>query len=98
MDNYDGSEIYLANSGILLSNGCNQISDDRQSTPTMNTLKLICGTLYNSGKSLNAIYNYWGTTTPTASRFSGFSVVFSPYYTENCPLPDGGSGGEETLV
>ena len=97
-DNYDGSEIYLANTGILLSNGCNQISDDRQSTPTMNTLKLICGSLYNAGRSLNAIYNYWGSSTPTASRFSGFSVVFSPYYTENCPLPDGGSGGEESLI
>ncbi len=97
----DGSEIYLANSSILVNNGCNQISDDRLSTPTMSTQYLISGTLPSGGgRSLNAIYNYWGTSPITANRFNSLNVIFSPYYTENCPLPDGGSGGggSETLV
>jgi hypothetical protein len=95
----DGSEIYLTRANILLSNGCNQISDDRTSTPTMNTQYLISGSL-NSGNNINAIYNYWGTKPITSSRFKNLNVTYSPYYTENCPLPDGGSGGggSETLV
>jgi hypothetical protein len=96
----DGSEIYLASSNILLANGCNQISDDRLSTPSMNTQYLISGSLNNGGRTLSAIYNYWGTRTIAANRFKNITVIYSPNYIENCPLPDGGSGGggSETLV
>ena len=98
----DGSEIYLASSNILLNNGCNQISDDRLSTALMNTQYLISGSLPSGGfRTLNAIYNYWGTKTIAANRFKNLNVTFSPYYIENCPLPaqgNPGGGGAETLV
>lgn len=94
----DGSEIYLSAANILLTNGCNQISDDRESTPNMNTQYLISGSLSNGGRLLGAVNNYWGTTTPAASRFNGLNVIYSPYYTVNCPLPEGGGGGQESFV
>ena len=99
LDN-DGSEIYFSLSSALLGTvkrpGCNLIADDRQSTPTMSTLLLMNGTL-NGDQQLYAQNNVWGTTTPTTNRFGNLSVVFSPYYSEPCLLPEG-SGGSTELV
>jgi len=92
----DGSEIYLSTANILLNNGCNQISDDRLSTPSMNTQYLISGSLNTGSRTLSAIYNYWGTTTPTSNRYKNLSVVFSPYHTTACTL--GGGSSSESLV
>lgn len=91
----DGSEIYLTRANIFLSNGCNQISDDRTSTPTMNTQYLISGSL-NSGNSINAIYNYWGTKPITFSRFKNLNVTYSPVNYTPCLL--NGGGGTQMLV
>jgi len=95
----DGSEIYLSGTNIALRDGCNDISDDRQSTPNMSTLLIINGSLApGGGRQLDARNNYWGTTTPTNSRFGLLSVLFTPYYDGPCPLPDGSGGSEEMLV
>ncbi len=95
----DGSEVYFSYSDAHLGTernpGCNQISDDRTFSSTMNTIFLFGGNYGNEPHFLDAIYNYWGTTTPTSSRF-GIATNFSPYYTSMCS--PGGGGGEEILV
>ncbi|HCY77941.1 MAG TPA: hypothetical protein DHV28_18700 [Ignavibacteriales bacterium] len=95
----DGSEIYFSSTSALLGEekrpGCNEIIDDRRSTPTMNTLLLLNGSLTDGDRQLYAQNNYWGTTEPSAERFGQLSVIFSPFYLEPCLLPD---GGEDELV
>jgi tetratricopeptide (TPR) repeat protein len=94
----DGSEIYFnysdAHLGTERNPGCNQISDDRTATPSMITIWLLNGFYENEPHFLSAIYNYWGTTTPTNSRF-GIATYYTPYYGSACS-PYG--GGEEKLV
>ena len=98
----DGSEIYFSSSSALLGEekrpGCNVIADDRQSTPSMSTLLLLSGKLADSEEQLYAQNNYWGTTELTEERFGDLSVVFSPYYSEPCPVPDGSEGGAQELA
>ncbi|MCZ2442358.1 MAG: T9SS type A sorting domain-containing protein, partial [Flavobacteriales bacterium] len=85
----DGSEIYLSSSGIKLESGCNHIADDRPSTPGMNTLLLINGSLGDGERQLDARGNWWGETTPTAGRFGPLlNVIFIPYNTTYCPFPE----------
>ncbi len=93
----DGSEIYLSESNIVLRNGCNEISDDRQSTPSMNTLLLMNGTTVGGGRELDARYNYWGTTIPSNNRFGSLLVIYSPYNSSPCPIPPAGES-ERVLV
>ena len=95
----DGSEIYLSSANISLRDGCNEIVDDRQNPPNTGTILLVNGSLaVGGGRQLDARNNYWGTITPTSSRFGSLSVLFTPYYGSPCPIPDGGSGGEESFV
>lgn len=95
----DGSEIYLSSANISLRDGCNEIVDDRQNPPNTGTILLINGSLaVGGGRQLDARNNYWGTITPTSSRFGSLSVLFTPYYGSPCPIPDGGSGGEESFA
>ncbi len=95
----DGSEFYFSYSDAHLGTernpGCNQISDDRTSTPSMNTVLLLSGVYGNEPHYLDAIYNYWGTTMPTNSRF-GIATYYTPYYNSACS-PGGGSA-EQKLV
>ena len=95
----DGSEIYLSYSDILLGSekfpGCNQVIDDRLSTPNMNTLLLINGELKDEEANIFAQYNYWGITEPTQNRFSQLPVIFEPYYFEPCIEPQ---GSQEQLI
>jgi tetratricopeptide (TPR) repeat protein len=95
----DGSEIYFSSASALLGTvkrpGCNEIIDDRESIPSMSTLLLMNGTLADDVRELYAQNNYWGTTEPTPDRFARLPVIFSPYYSGSCPLPD---GGEDKLV
>lgn len=60
----------------------------------MNTLLLLSGIYGNEPHFLDAIYNYWGTTTPTNSRF-GIATYYTPYYASACS-PNGGN--EEKMV
>jgi len=92
------SEIYLSASNIVLREGCNEIRDDRTATPMLNTLLLMNGSMVGGGRQLDARNNYWGTTTPTNSRFGLLSVLITPYYGDPCPVPDGSGGSEEVLV
>jgi hypothetical protein len=95
----DGSEIYLSSANISLRDGCNEIVDDRQNPPNTGTILLVNGSLaVGGGRQLDARNNYWGTITPTSSRFGSLTVLFTPYYGSPCPIPDGGSGGEESFV
>ena len=74
--------------------GCNEISDDRTSTSSMNTVLLLGGYYYNEPHYLDAIYNYWGTTTPYNDRFA-IATNYSPYSDKPCS-PNG--GGEEEML
>ena len=94
----DGSEIYFSYSDAYLGTekfpGCNEISDDRTSTPSMSTVLLFGGYYYNEPHFLDAIYNYWGTTTPYNDRFA-IATNYSPYSDKPCS-PNG--GGEEEML
>jgi len=94
----DGSEIYFSYSDAYLGTekfpGCNEISDDRTSTSSMNTVLLLGGYYYNEPHYLDAIYNYWGTTTPYNDRFA-IATNYSPYSDKPCS-PNG--GGEEEML
>ena len=96
----DGSEIYFSYSdaylGTLKRPGCNEISDDRTATSTMETIWLISGNYGNEPHFLDAIYNYWGTTTPSSNRF-GIATNFTPYNNTFAYLMSGNST-TETLV
>jgi tetratricopeptide (TPR) repeat protein len=96
----DGSEVYFSYSDAHLGTernpGCNQISDDRTFTSTMNTILLLGGNYGNEPHFLDAIFNYWGTTTPTGSRF-GIATYYTPYYTSMCS-PSGGSEQEKLVL
>ena len=87
--NDDGSEIYFSSgANILLSRGCNLISDDRiPSPPLQTTIYLMNGSI--NTKSIDAIYNAWGDTV-YAGRFGRLKVTFNPHYYERCPIDSGG--------
>ncbi len=91
-DHNDGSEVYLYYSNALFGTerypGCNRITDDRESTPSMDTELLISGEVRDS--EIEAVYNYWGEREPSQSRFGELSVIFEPYYIDPCAVPDGG--------
>ncbi len=93
-DHNDGSEVYLYYSNALFGTerypGCNQIADDRASTPTMDTELLISGEVLDA--EIEAVYNYWGERDPSQSRFGELAVIFEPYYLDPCPVPEGGEG------
>ncbi|HRP91981.1 MAG TPA: T9SS type A sorting domain-containing protein [Ignavibacteriaceae bacterium] len=95
----DGSEIYFnysdAHLGTERNPGCNQISDDRTATSSMTTIWLLNGYYANEPHFLDAIYNYWGTTTPTGSRF-GIATNFTPYTNSLCAIS--GGGAEEKIL
>ena len=98
-DENDGSEVYFSYSDAHLGTernpGCNQISDDRTSTSSMNTILLLGGNYGNEPHFLDAIYNFWGTTTPTSNRF-GIATNFTPYTNSLCAISGGGE--EEKIV
>ncbi len=97
----DGSEIYFSFSDARLGTsdrpGCNEISDDRASSPNMQTIWLLSGIYGNEPHFLDAIYNYWGTTTPTSNRF-GIAANFTPFNSSFLCLINGGSTTESLVL
>ncbi|MDX9710892.1 MAG: right-handed parallel beta-helix repeat-containing protein [Ignavibacteriaceae bacterium] len=74
--NPDGAEIFLTDADVLLSNGFNNISDDRTNIPPYLTTPLITGKRNVEG--FNIINNYWGVVGPSPERFGSLMPVYEP--------------------
>jgi tetratricopeptide (TPR) repeat protein len=85
----DGSEIYLNNSSIQASYGCNEIYDDREETQTLPTELLMNGTYGSEEFVIYAEGNYWGENNSLlSSRFGNLLVEYEPFNLYSCPLPE----------
>ncbi len=94
----DGSEIYFYYSNATLRDGCNEISDNRTPSGSLvNTILLMNGNSFIPIQ-VNAEYNFWGDTVYSGRFGNGVVVDYSPYYTENCPLPQGSGSGSSMLA
>jgi tetratricopeptide (TPR) repeat protein len=98
----DGSEIFINNANVLLDEACNEIMDDREpSSPLIYTILLMNGVSSGFPISVKAEYNMWEEDAyyPLNSlRFGDLIVDYDPYYTESCPIPQGGGSGEGLLL
>ena len=94
----DGSEIYISdNANVIMSEGCNEIVDDREPSGNLvNTLLLMNGDNVYPPIQVEAQYNYWGETEVTVERFGDLDVNFDDWLSESCPLPD--KAGEDMLI
>jgi tetratricopeptide (TPR) repeat protein len=92
----DGSEIFISNANVKMKVGCNSIYDDREPSPPLEETELLMSGNGFFTITVQADSNHWGDTVYTARFGSGLNVDYEPYYTEPCPLPDG--GGEDKLV
>jgi hypothetical protein len=94
----DGSDIYISeNANVIMSEGCNEIIDDREPSGNLvNTLLLMNGDNVFPQIQVEAQYNYWGETEVTSERFGDLDVTFDEYLSGPCPLPD--EGGEDMLI
>ncbi|MCZ7610792.1 MAG: hypothetical protein M5U17_11575 [Ignavibacterium sp.] len=63
----------------------------------MQTIWLLSGIYGNEPHFLDAIYNYWGTTTPTSNRF-GIAANFTPFNSSFLCLINGGSNTESLVL
>ncbi|HEX9740298.1 MAG TPA: right-handed parallel beta-helix repeat-containing protein, partial [Ignavibacteriaceae bacterium] len=96
----DGSEIFLYNSNVILSYGCNEITDqripDEEDTPPLYNTQLLITSDGNEGViEVFAEKNFWDEHPiyHLEERFGeNLIVYFEPSLAEPCPQPDGSEG------
>ena len=94
----DGAEIFLNSGDVILSNGFNEISDDRTGIPDYLTLPLIKGTRNREEtREFYIDHNYWGIVGPSAVRFGSLEADYEPT-AEYCPLPEMPCTGPELII
>ena len=92
----DGSEIYIYNANVQMSEGCNSIVDNRTpgDTPPYATKLLMNGSSFQGLITVHAEHNYWGDNPlyRLSERFGSLNVYYNPVWSQPCTQEESGQG------